>query len=346
MAHTYTRAVFVAPRQIRFDEVPIPEPGPHQALVRVHACALCTWEQRLYSGEERHYPLLGGHEVAGELVKLGSQVYMDIQPGDRVMASTLTRCFHCEACRRGLNNICDNQRKLMNAGDVPGPGGLAEYVLLDDYQVYKASNDAPYEEICLSEPLACVIRSLKQSRVQRGDDAVVIGAGVMGLLHITLLKQIGARVIVSEIDPARIEFARKMGVHAVINPKERPFVDQIRELTNGRGADVIYCAVSIASVVEEAVESVAKGGRVHLYASIYPRDARITINPNLFHSKEIVLTGTVSQDQEDVRQAVRIISQGQINLKPFISLVLPFERLDEGMQAAMRSDTYRVIVTM
>ena len=87
MTKTYKRAVFVEPGQIRFDELPIPEPGPRQALVRVRTCALCTWEQRMYTGEERFYPLAGGHEVAGELIKLGDQVYTDAQIGDRVTAS-------------------------------------------------------------------------------------------------------------------------------------------------------------------------------------------------------------------------------------------------------------------
>jgi len=346
MTKTYKRAVFVGPRQIRFDELPIPEPGPRQALVKVKACALCTWEQREYSGEEQFYPLAGGHEVSGELVKLGQYVHTDAQIGDRVMASVLTRCGYCEACRRGLDNICDNMRKPFRETDVPGPAGLAEYILLEDYQLYKANNETSFEEICLTEPLACVVRSVSKARVERADNVVVVGAGVMGMFHLLLAKQIGARVFVSEPNPERAAFAREVGADAVIDPTQDSFADQVKALTGGRGADVIFCAVSVASAVEEAVEAVAKGGRVHVYASIHPRGTKISIDPNPFHSKEIVLTGTMSQDKKDVLQTVRLISQGLIDLKPFISLVLPFERLEEGLQAAMRPDTYRVVVTM
>ena len=346
MTKNYKRAVFVGPRQIRFDELPTPEPGPRQALVRVKACALCTWEQRVYSGEEQFYPLAGGHEVSGELVKLGSQVFTDTQIGDRVMASPLTRCGYCESCRRGLDNICDNMRKPFRETDVPGPAGLAEYILLEDYQLYKANNETSFEEICLTEPLACVVRSVRQARIEWADNVVVVGAGVMGMFHVLLAKQIGARVFVSEPNPERAAFAREVGADAVIDPTQDSFADQVKALTGGRGADVIFCAVSVASVVEEAMEAVAKGGRVHVYASIHPRGTKISIDPNPFHSKEIVLTGTMSQDKKDVLQTVRLISQGLIDLKPFISLVLPFERLEEGLQAAMRPDTYRVIVTM
>ncbi|RLC93708.1 MAG: alcohol dehydrogenase [Chloroflexi bacterium] len=346
MTETFQRAVFVGPKQIRFDELPIPEPGPHQALVKVKACALCTWEQRMYTGEEHFYPLAGGHEVSGELVKLGQYVHTDAQIGDRVMASTLNRCGYCESCRRGLDNICDNSRKPSRETDVPGPAGLAGYVLLDDYQLYRASNDKSFEEICLTEPLACALRSVRKGQIERADNVVVVGAGVMGMFHLLLARQAGARVIVSEPNAERAAFAQKMGADAVIDPTQDSFVDRVKALTGGRGADVIFCAVSVAQAVEQAVEAVAKGGRVHVYASIHPRGTKISIDPNLFHSKEITLTGTMSQNKEDVLQTVRMISQGLIDLKPFISLVLPFAKLEEGLQAALRPDTYRVVVTM
>jgi L-iditol 2-dehydrogenase len=346
VTETYKRATFVAPREIRWDDVEIPEPGPRQALVKVKACALCTWEQREYSGEEKFYPLSAGHEVSGELVKLGDKVFTDAEIGDRVVASLLTRCGYCESCRRGLDNICDNARKPFKESDVPGPAGLAEYVLLEDYQLYRGSNERSFEELCLAEPLACVLRSVRQSGVERGDHVVVIGAGIMGMLHLTLLKQMGAQVIVSEIDEDRAAFAQRMGADAVIDPTAAPFDEQVKELTDGRGADVIYCAVSVAQAVEQAVGAVAKGGRVHVYASVHPRGTKITIDPNPFHGKEIVLTGTMSQDKEDMLISVRMISEGLIDLEPFISLVLPFEKLEQGLQRAMEPDTYRVIVTM
>jgi L-iditol 2-dehydrogenase len=341
---TYKRAVFVAPREIRFDDLPLPEPGPRQALVKVKACALCTWEQRSYTGEEPFYPLSSGHEIAGELVKLGSKVFTDAKVGERVVVSALTRCGYCESCRKGLDNICDNNRKPFQDKDVVGPAGLAEYVLLDDYQLYRARQEVPFEELCLSEPLACVIRSVRKAAIECGDHVVVVGAGIMGILHLMLAKQAGATVFVSEPNRQRSAFASELGADAIIDPEDHSFAEQVRDLTGGRGADVVFCAVSVGAAVEQAVESVAKGGRVHVYASIHPRGTRISVDPNLFHGKEIVLTGTMSQDKEDMRQAVQMISSRAVDLRPLISLQLPLLQLEEGLLAAIRPDTYRVIV--
>jgi len=344
VAPTYKRAVFVEPRHIRFDDLPIPEPGLRQALVRVRACALCTWEQRSYTGEESFYPLSSGHEIAGELVAIHDAAFTDAKIGDRVVASMLFRCGSCESCRRGMDNVCDNNRKAYRGRDVVGPAGLAEYVLVQDYQLYRASNDVPFEELCLAEPLACVIRSVRKAAVERGDRVVVIGAGIMGLLHLMLAKQAGAMVYVSETNGERSALALDMGADGVIDARNDSFVEKVKELTMGYGADVVFCAVSVAAAVEQAVEVAAKGGRVHVYASIHPRGTRICVDPNLFHSKEIVLTGTMSQDRDDMRQAVQMISGRRVDLRPLISLSFPLAQLEEALQAAIRPDTYRVIV--
>lgn len=346
MAETYKRSVFVGPKQIRFDELPIPKPGPRQALVKVKACAICTWEQRMYTGEEHYYPLSGGHEVSGDLVEIGSQVYTDAKIGDRVVFAGLTRCGYCDSCRTGLDSICDNSRKQFKDTDVPGPAGLGEYVLIEDYQLYKGANDVSYEELCLTEPVSCVIRSIRQAKLERTENVVVIGAGIMGLLHVMLAKQAGTRVIISEPNPKRAAFAKEMGADAVIDPVNEPFLDRVKELTYGKGANAIFTAVSIAAAVEQSVEALAKAGRLLVYASIHPRGTKISVDPNLFHGKEIVLSGTVSNSKEDFLQATRMVSEKIIDVKPFISKVLPFSQLEEAIQAAMTPETYRAIVTM
>jgi threonine dehydrogenase-like Zn-dependent dehydrogenase len=348
MPETYTRSILTGVREIEFEEVPIPEPGPTQALVKVRACALCTWEQRVYAGIERHfYPMLGGHEVSGVLVKAGEQVLTTAKPGDHVIAAVLTRCGQCVSCRRGLDNICDNAWANRPKQGPAGPGGLGEYVLIEDYQLYPVDNsDVPFEELCLAEPLACVLRSVKKVGVEPADNVIVIGAGVMGLLHLTLVKRMGARVIVSEPDPARVAKARSLGATVTIDPASEDFVQRAKELTGGRGPDVIFCTAGVPTAVEQAVNAVGKGGRVMMYASVHPRGSTITIDPNLFHGKEITFTGTMSQSHEDLLQAVALLVNHIVDVKPMVSAVYPFSKLGEALEAAVNPGTYRVIVTM
>lgn len=344
---TYKRSILAAPKEIRFEDVPIPVPGPGQALVQVKACALCTWEQRVYAGTDTTvYPLLGGHEVSGVLTELGPGVQVHAKPGDHVVAAKLYRCFQCTSCRRGLDSICDNAWANRTPGEPAGPGGLSEYMLVDGYQLYPVTADVSFAESCLSEPVACVLRSIKKARVQPADNVVIIGAGIMGLLHLMLSQRLGARVFVSEPNAERAAKARAMGAAATIDPTKENFVERVKELTNGRGADVIFAAIGIAAVIEESVKAVGKGGRLMVYASVHPRGSMITIDPNLFHNKEIVLTGTVSQDQEDFLQAVSLISTRTLDVRPLISQTFPFAQLREALEAAITTGTYRVVVTM
>jgi len=243
-----------------------------------------------------------------------------------------------------MDNICDNTRKPFRDNDVPGPAGLAEYVLLEDYQVYRGASHVTYEELCLAEPLACVLRSVRKAEIERGDRVVVVGAGIMGVLHVLLSKQTGATVFVSEPNSSRAAFACELGADGIIDPSDGTFAQQVKQVTNGRGADKILCAVSIGSVIEQALEAVTKGGRVHVYASVHPRGTKISVDPNLFHGKEIVLTGTMSQNRDDMRQAVEMISTRAVDLAPLISERFPLLDLESALQAALRPDTYRVIV--
>lgn len=344
---TFIRSILVAPKEIRFEEVPIPTPGPEQALVQVKACALCTWEQRVYAGIDRSvYPLLGGHEVSGIVTEVGPGLQTIVKPGDHVVAARLYRCLQCTSCRRGLDNICDNAWQNRHTGEPTGPGGLSEYMLVDGYQIYRVNGEVPFVESCLSEPLSCVLRSIKKAQVQPADNVAILGAGVMGLLHLILTKRLGARVIVSEPNTVRAAKALEMGAWATIDPSTENFTERVRELTEGRGADVIFAAVGIASAIEEAINAVAKGGRLMVYASVHPSGSMITIDPNLFHHKEIVLTGTVSQNREDLLQAVSLLSTRSVDIRPLISKVFPFAQLREALEAALNGNNYRVIVTM
>lgn len=338
------RAVILGDRKVILEEVPIPEPKDDQVLVRIRSCALCTWEQRTYTGvDTASAPLLGGHEFAGVVEAIGPQVY-SVKVGDHVAVSGLTYCGQCYSCRRGLTHLCDNLIRNWVKGQPNGPGGLGEYVLVRGYQVFRIDPDISFEEAALIEPLSCVLRSFQKANVQPGDFVVIIGAGIMGLLHLLLAKGGGATVIVSEIDEGRRQKARELGAHYVVDPQEGDFLARIKDLTEGHGPEVTFVAIGIAPAIEQALKFAAKGGRVLVYAAVHPKGTTITINPNLFHNRELVLTGSVGQTKQDFERAAELISRRIVDLRPLISARFPLQQIIEAFEASLRKDTYRVLV--
>ncbi len=347
MSGTMRRAVVIAPRKVEVQEIPIPSIKPDEVLVRVGACAICTWEQRIYAGQTKMYPFVGGHEVAGTAAQIGSDVeVVGLDVGDSVAVSALKICGQCYACRHGYTNMCDNMRSGYTEGQPMGPGGLAEYMVVPGYQVYEADPALSVEEASLAEPLSCVIRSIKKANITPGDYVVVIGGGFMGMLHLMLAKQRGAVVIVSEPDSVRLEKAGQLGADFLVNPVKEDFTGRVKEITNGQGAEVVIIAASVPRVVENAVSVAAKGGLVSCYSSFHPKDATVSLPVNLFHDREVTLTGSMSRTPEDFWESVAILSQKSVDLKPLISRTFPLERTGDAFEAAISLDTYRVIIMM
>jgi L-iditol 2-dehydrogenase len=346
--HTFRRALITGPEQIEFEELPLESPGPDEVLVKVGACAICTWEKRAFTGaDKRFYPLLGGHEIAGVVEAIGDDAGYNLSVGDRVAVSGLTRCGKCYSCRRGRDNRCDN---TWQSGFVPGtpigPGGLATHKIAKSYQVFKLSQDTDLAEGSLSEPLACVLRSIKKAQVEPGDYVVVVGGGVMGIAHLLLAKRQGATVILSEPDEGRRKRAIDLGADHVIDPNQEDFAEKVNAITDERGAEAIFDAVGKVPILENAINALSKAGRLHVYARVYPKGTNISIDPNIFHDKEIVLTGTMSQSREDFMQASEMIARGAIDVRPLISATFPMEKIVEAFQASTDPKNYRVVVTM
>jgi L-iditol 2-dehydrogenase len=342
---TFTRAVITGPNAIRMEEVPVPEIGRSQVLVRMRAAALCTWEQRTYAGIDTYsYPLVGGHENSGVVVAVGADVELQIKEGDQVALSGLKRCGQCNSCRRGVDNICDNSRSK-RVPDMPwGPGGFGEYVAAEGYQVYKVGPVATPLEAALTEPTACVLHDMKRHPVINGDVVVIVGAGIMGLLHLVMARRTPSLIIVSEPEAARREKAKELGADELIDPSSEDYVKRVGELSGGNGANITYITIGHPPAIEAAVAAAAKRGTVSCYASVHPRGTTITVDPNSFHHREVRLSGSIAQEPDDFLAAADIIGRREIDLRPLISKVYPLSKLAEAFAAASRKDTYRVLV--
>lgn len=335
-------------RQIEIIDMPMPEPKEGEILLKVHACALCTWEQRVFSGVKMlPLPHVGGHEIAGTIVALGEGVNPERFPvGSKAAGRTLGTCGTCYYCRRGLHTQCVDTGKLRyNGPDAYGVGGFGEYIALPETAVWCYDTDKDFTELSLTEPLACVLNSVERANPKLGEDAVIIGGGIMGQLHNVLFKKMGLRTILSEPDPVRRQFALDHGCDFVINPMEEDALARVKEITGGRLADVVINTTAIASVMEQAVAMTARLGRCVAYSSQHP-DKPIPVSPNWLHNTEAVITGAVNPSIASFDQAVTLLNKNLLDLRDFVSGVYPMEESQAAFEAALRPDTYRIVITM
>lgn len=329
-------------KKITFHEADMREPGDRQVLVKVDSCAICTLEQRVYNGVMKKYPFAGGHEAAGTVEAAGKKV-MGVKAGDKVAIRLLNSCGECYYCRNGHENLCVKSFIAETQECAVGPGGLAEYMLVNAEDVYKMADDIDLSHAALSEPLACCVHSIRNGQIELGDDVVVIGVGIMGAFHIQLAKLKGARVIACELDPKRLEVAKKMGADILINSGETDPVEEVKKITDGRGADAVFCTVPVSALAKQAVDMTGKVGRTVFYTSFHP-DNPIEVSPNKIHSSEQIITGTVNPQKKDFLIATKLLSSKLIDVSELISGRVPLAEIDRAFEEAILPNTYRIVV--
>src|SRR5688572_22211118 len=294
------------PHEIEFRPVDVPSPAPGECLVRLRATAICTWEQRTYSGVQHNtFPFVGGHEIAGEVVAIGEGGANELSIGDRVAIGP-SSCGRCHWCLTGQDRACvQHYAGAVRYGEAWGPGGFAEYKIHPANGVYKIG-DAPYDVASLAEPLSCALHTARLLDLLVSEDVVVLGAGVMGFMNVLALKQHGARVIVSEIDPDRLAKAKAMGADETIDARSVDPIARVKELTEGRGAEAVIAAIGHQKANEQGMAMLSERRRFVLFASAHP-EPEFTFKPNPMHNRETGVFGVVSKEKQDFYAAVRLI---------------------------------------
>jgi L-iditol 2-dehydrogenase len=341
---TMQLGVMTAPGAVELRNVDIPHAGVNEVVLRIRATAICTWEQRSYSGQQGNkFPFIGGHEIAGEIVELGPGVSDELHLGDHVTVGSAA-CGQCHWCRTGRDRMCrQHYAGVAKFGDAWGPGGFAEYKLHPASGIYPIDPSVSFEEACLAEPLSCALHAVRQLNVHVSDDAVVLGAGVMGLMNVIALKKHGARVIVSEIDADRLEKARVLGADITIDAGKEDPVARVKELTDGRGAEHVITAFGAGKANDQALAMLSDRGRLVLFASAHP-ETPLILSPNEMHNRETGVVGSLSSEQRDFHVANRLIGLGQVDLRPLIQQTFPLKRLGAALDRAIEPGTYRIIV--
>lgn len=343
MTNEMKAAVTYGKQNLKIENVPVPEIKDNEVLIKVKACGICGTDPHIYNGHfPAPMPLIQGHEFAGEVVKVGSDV-TSVAEGDRVTADINISCGNCYYCRTGQKLFCENINQL----GVHTNGAFAEYVKAPENNVYSLPEGMSWEEGAYIEPLACVIRGQERANIGMGDTVAIIGAGPMGLAHAIMAKLNGAtKVIISEMNQARLQKARDLGVDVVIDASEKDPVQEVLNLTDGRGADVVFEVVGAIPTYQQALNLVRKGGTLVAYGAA-PADQAMQIKPFDIFSKELTIVGSYAGTYGTWVKAIQLISSKRFDPANIFSKTIPLDQLEDGIvEADKNKDTIKILVTV
>ncbi|NOZ73731.1 MAG: alcohol dehydrogenase catalytic domain-containing protein [Chloroflexi bacterium] len=326
-----------APGQLELRYNPIFNLGDDDVLVKVAYTGICPWDVRAFSGKSSvPFPRVLGHESAGWVAAVGKNV-RDLEEGQPVTADFIVKCGVCRACRRGRSNRCEHPTYQQFGG------GYADYIRIPRRNIYPLRPTTSLKAAAFMEPLACVWRGQSMLHLQPGDVALITGVGPIGLMHMQVARLFGAQVIASDLLPSRLEKARALGATWTVNPKETDIKAFVQDVTQGWGVDAAVVAVGSARLVEQTISLLAPGGRLNIFAGIYPRDT-LNIDPNLIHYGEFVLTGSADSTPEDMQHALDLIENGQVDTESLISHLLPLEELGRGFEIVQNTAGLKVMI--
>ena len=323
-------------------EMPTPEIGDDDVLVRVRACGICGSDIHGYDGStgRRIPPLVMGHEAAGVVERVGRGV-QGFASGERVSFDSTVSCGACHFCRRGQINLCDNRTVLgVSCGDYRRHGAFAEYVAVPSRILYKLPDSLPFERAALIESVSIAVHAVSRHVPKPDDTVVVVGSGMIGLLVIQVLKAKGARNIIAvDVDPGKLALAQRMGATRTLNPKEHDVPAAVRDVTGGRGADVSIEVVGHGETVLSAIRSLRKGGTVVLVGNLSPS---VELPLQEVVSREISVLGSCASSGE-IPECIDLLARGVVDVDPIISLKAPlddgpalFARLYDGDKSLMK----------
>jgi len=345
MADTMKAAYLVEPGRIEYREIPVPKPAPDEALVEVMSCGVCGSDVHYYQHgrigpfvvEE---PLILGHECAGVVVETGADV-TDLKPGDRVAIEPGVPCRRCEFCRSGRYNLCAG---VVFLATPPVQGAFTEYLAHPADFLFKLPDDVSIEEGAMIEPFAVGIHSAVRGGATVGKTATVLGTGPIGLCTLQALRAFGvSQIIATDIAPARLELASKLGASATINAAEHDAVEAVMDLTRGRGTDLVFETAGAVATVQQTPALVARGGRVVL-VGMPPADA-VPLDVVLLETKEADVF-TIFRYANVYPKAVAILAQHKVDLLTMITSRYGLDEVPQALHfAAERSpETIKIMV--
>ena len=334
--------VLEAYNHLVYTDVPEPEIGPQEVLVHVNACGICGSDVHGMDGSSgrRIPPLIMGHEAAGVIAAVGAEVE-GWQVDDRVTFDSTIYCGRCHFCRQGAANLCENRRVLGVAPEeYRQAGAFAEYVAVPQRILYRLPDGLPFEQAAMVEALSVAFHAVNRTPISLNDTAMVVGAGMIGLLVVQTLRVAGCgHIIAVDLDQSRLDLACQLGADVGLQPESVNVLSQVLDQTAGRGADVAYEVVGLTPTLQLAVQCVRNGGSIGLIGNVAPT-ADLPLQAAV--TRELTLYGSCASNGE-YPACLAMMARGAVHVDALISAVAPladgaawFERLYKGEPGLMK----------
>ena len=328
--------------KFEFVDVPEPQLDGSSVLVKVGACGICGSDVHGMDGStgRRVPPIIMGHEAAGVITKVGSNVSA-WKVGDRVTFDSTVYCGTCYFCSRGEINLCDDRKVLgVSTGEYRQHGAYAEYVAVPERILYRLPDGMSFEHAAMVEPVSIAFHAVNNVPKSIGESVVVVGAGMIGMFVIQALRLAGyGKIIAVDLDPTKLKMAEGFGADFTLKSDEVDVVAEVQKLTEGRGADAAFEVVGIGPTVDLAIRSVKKGGKIGLVGNLKPK---VEVPLQAIVTRELSIYGSCAS-KGDYPSCLEMISRRLIKVEPVISAIVPlseaaswFARLYKGEPGLMK----------
>jgi 2-desacetyl-2-hydroxyethyl bacteriochlorophyllide A dehydrogenase len=325
-------AVIDKPNEIHVGQVPDPTPGPGEVVLKVGACGICGSDLNIAAGNfpPTPFPIVPGHEFAGEIVAVGSGIdYLD--EGDRVAVDPTLVCGHCDWCRVGRGNLCDNWGATGDTVD----GAIAEYVAVPAYNCHKIPDSMTFQQAAVIEPLSCAVHAIQIAPPRVGESVLVIGGGTMGLLTAQLLAHGGAaRLAVVDRKAERLPIAEQLGATLTTADLTEALEDR------PQGYNLVVDATGAPGAIQAGLDAVAKGGRF-LVVGVAPPDARVQISPFRIYNEEITVLGSMAV-LHSYGPALQLVTDGLVQVDPLITHGLSVHEYPDALEKVRQGEGLKI----
>ena len=333
--------VMTEPGKIMFREIPVPEPGPDQVLVKIKKIGICGSDIHVFHGTHPYtsYPVTQGHEVSGEIVTVGEYV-KDLRPGQKITIEPQVFCGRCYPCLHGKYNLCE-KLKVMGFQTT---GTASEYFAVDASKATPLPEELSYSEGAMIEPLAVTVHAAKRFPDLKGAKAVVLGCGPIGILLVQSLKAFGvSEVLATDISDKRLELAKSVGADHAVNTMKEDYAEALLNAFGPDKADVVYECAGSDITMDQAIQNARKGSTIILVA-VFGKTAHVDLAK--LNDSELDLNTSMMYRHEDYMDAIRFVREGKIQLKPLMSARFAFEEFQKAYEYidANRETTMKVLI--